>query len=166
MPPFRPNIRCLFAVKPFTWSNHHLICILIKPCCPPTKRTICNNVMFPHPSHVTSFWDPVKGMKHYLITVTLFYLEQSVQSVSLVAQSCPTLCKPMDCSMPVLSVHHQLLEFTQTHVHWVSDAIQPSHPLLSPSLPAFNLSQLERTCYLSPISWSHIVQKSLSLTTS
>ena len=46
----------------------------------------------------------------------------------------------MDCSMPGLPVHHQLLEFTQTHVHWVSDAIQPSHPLWSPSPPAFNLS--------------------------
>ena len=60
---------------------------------------------------------------------------------SLVAQSCPTLCDPMNCSMPVLSVHHQLPEFTQTHVHWVDDAIQPSHPLSSPSPPALNLSQ-------------------------
>ena len=47
----------------------------------------------------------------------------------------------MDCSMPGLAVHHELLEFTQTHVHWVGDAIQPSHPLSSPSPPAFNLSQ-------------------------
>ena len=61
------------------------------------------------------------------------------QSVSSVAQSCPTVCNPMDCSTPGLPVHHQLPEFTQTHVHQVSDAIQPSHPLLSPS-PAFNLS--------------------------
>ena len=60
---------------------------------------------------------------------------------SSVAQSCPTLCDPMDCSMPGLPVHHQLLELTQTHVHWVGDAIQPSHPLSSPSPPAFNLSQ-------------------------
>ena len=60
---------------------------------------------------------------------------------SSVAQLCPTLCDPMDCSMPGLPVHHQLLEFTQTHVHWVGDAIQPSHPLSSPSSPAFNLSQ-------------------------
>ena len=56
-------------------------------------------------------------------------------------QSCLTLCNPMDCSTPDLPVHHQFLEFTQTHVHWVGDAIQPSHPLLSPSPPAFNLSQ-------------------------
>ena len=55
---------------------------------------------------------------------------------SSVTQSCPTLCDPMDCSTPGLPVHHQLPEFNQTHVHQVSDAIQPSHPLLSPSPPA------------------------------
>src|SRR5574337_159860 len=60
---------------------------------------------------------------------------------SSVAQSCPTLCDPMNCSMPGLPVHHQLPEFTQTHVHRVSDAIQPSHPLSSPSPPAPNPSQ-------------------------
>ena len=53
-----------------------------------------------------------------------------------VAQSCPTLCDPMNRSMPGLPVHHQLLEFTQTHMHRVSDAIQPSHPLSSPSPPS------------------------------
>ena len=57
---------------------------------------------------------------------------------SSVAQSCPTLCNPMNRSTPGLPVHHQLPEFTQTHVHGVSDAIQPSHPLLSPSPPAPN----------------------------
>ena len=60
---------------------------------------------------------------------------------SLVAQSCPILCDPMNCSVPGLPVRHQLLEFTQTHVHWVGDAMQPSHPLSSPSSPALNLSQ-------------------------
>ena len=60
---------------------------------------------------------------------------------SSVPQSCPTLCDPMDCSMPGLPVHHQLPEFTQAHVYWVGDAIQPSHPLLAPSPPTFNLSQ-------------------------
>ena len=60
---------------------------------------------------------------------------------SSVAQSCLTLCDPMDCSTPGLPVHHQPLEFTPTHVHQVGDAIKPSHPLLSPSPPAFNLSQ-------------------------
>ena len=68
------------------------------------------------------------------------YKYTSVQFNS-VTQSCPTLCDPIDCITPGLPVHHQLLEFTQTHVHWVSDAIQPSHPLSSPSLPTFSLSQ-------------------------
>ena len=61
--------------------------------------------------------------------------------VSSVAESCPIFCNPMDCSTPSLPVLHQLLESTQTHVHWVGDAIQPSHPLSSPSPPDFNLSQ-------------------------
>ena len=60
---------------------------------------------------------------------------------SSVAQSCPTLGDPMNCSTPGLPVHHQLPELTQTHVHRVSDAIQPSHPLSSPSPPAPNPSQ-------------------------
>ena len=67
-------------------------------------------------------------------------LKTSVQ-FSSVAQLCLTLCNPMNCSTPGLSVHHQLLEFTQTHVHRVSDAIQPFHPLSSPSPPAPNPSQ-------------------------
>ena len=60
---------------------------------------------------------------------------------SSVAQSCLTLCDSMDCSTPGFPVHHQLLELTQTHIHWVGDAIQPSHPVSSPSPPTFNLSQ-------------------------
>ena len=60
---------------------------------------------------------------------------------SSVAQSCPTLCNSMNHSMPGLPIHHQLPEIIQTHAHWVSDAIQPSHPLSSPSPPALSLSQ-------------------------
>ena len=68
-------------------------------------------------------------------------LNSSFSKFSSFAQSCLTLCDPMDSSMPGLPVHQQLPEFTQIHVHWVGDAkIQPSHPLLSPS-PALNLSQ-------------------------
>ena len=79
--------------------------------------------------------------KHFLETL-FFCRKKKVFSVfSSVAQSCPTLCNPMNRSTPGLPVHHQLLEFTHTHVHWVGDAIQPSHPLLSPSPPALNLSQ-------------------------
>ena len=65
----------------------------------------------------------------------MFIVHQSVQ-FSLVAQSCPTLCNPMKRSTPSLPVHHQLPEFTQTHVHRVGDATQPSNPLPSPSTPA------------------------------
>ena len=83
---------------------------------------------------VTSSCKGWRVMSGYLSVATV-----SVQ-FSSVTQPCPTFCNPMDCSMPGLPVHHQLPEFTQTHVHWVDDAIQPSHPLSSPS-PAFNLSQ-------------------------
>ena len=65
----------------------------------------------------------------------------SLPQFSSVAQSCVTLRDPMDCSTPGLPVHHRLPEFTQTHIHWVGDAIQPFHPLSSPSPPTFNLSQ-------------------------
>ena len=64
-----------------------------------------------------------------------------VLQFSSVAQSCPTLCDPMNCSTPGLPVHHKLPEFTQTHAHRVGDAIQPSHPLWSPSPHAPKLSQ-------------------------
>ena len=83
----------------------------------------------------------------YLIIITVVkksqHLRRYFSSVqfSSVAQSCPTLCDPMNCSTPGLPVHHQLPEFTQTHIHPVSDAIQPSHPLSSPSPPAPNPSQ-------------------------
>ena len=69
---------------------------------------------------------------------------------SSVAKSYLTLCNPMNCSMPGFPVLHYLLELAQTHVHWVSDAIQPSHPLLSPSPPALNLSQ--------HLFWQNVVQ--------
>ena len=67
--------------------------------------------------------------------------EQTAKLFSSVAQSCLTLCNPMDCSTRGLPVHHQLPEFTQTHVHQVGDAIQTSHPLSSPSPPVLNISQ-------------------------
>ena len=67
-------------------------------------------------------------------TTWISNMHSSVQ-FSSVAQSCPTFCNPMDCSTPDFPVHHKLTEFTQTHVHWVGDAIQPCHPLSSPSLP-------------------------------
>ena len=80
---------------------------------------------------------------------------------SSVAQFCPTLSDPMNCSTPGLPVHHQLPESTQTHVHWVGDAIQPSYPLSSPSPPAFNLSQHQG--FFKWVSASHQVAKVLEL---
>ena len=71
----------------------------------------------------------------------IFYgLKNQLVQFSSVAQSCPTLCDPMNCSTPGLPLHHQLPESTQTHTHRIRDAIQPSHPLLSPSPPAPNPS--------------------------
>ena len=75
------------------------------------------------------------------MTFLKLYITFSSVQFSSVTQSCPTLCDPMNCSTPGLPVHHQLPEFTQTHIHQVSDAIQTSHPLLSPSPPAPNPSQ-------------------------
>ena len=82
---------------------------------------------------IASFTNIFSHSKGYLFV--LFMVSFAVQKLlsliqfSSVAQSCPTLCDPMECSTPGLPVHHQLLEFTQTRVHWVGDAIQPSHPL-------------------------------------
>ena len=81
------------------------------------------------------------GKSHILINLTEFLNRHAVQ-FSSVAQSCPTPCDPMNHSRPGLPVHHQFPEFTQTHIHRVSDAIQPSHPLSSPSPLAPNPSQL------------------------
>ena len=82
-------------------------------------------------------------MKICLHNNSLYYSYNLSVSIifSSVAQSCPTLCNPMGCSMPGFPVHHQLPELAQTHVHWFSDAIQLFHPLSSPSPPVFNFSQ-------------------------
>ena len=84
----------------------------------------------------------VRGITKSRTQLSDFHFKIYIASIqfSSVTQSCPTLCSPMNCSMPGLHVHHQLLEFTQTLVHRVSGTIQPLHPLLSPSPPAFNLS--------------------------
>ena len=78
--------------------------------------------------------------RHKELDTTECTCMHSVQ-FSSVAQSCLTLCDPMNHSAPGLPVHHQLPEFTQTHIHWVGDATQPSHPLSSASPPAPNPSQ-------------------------
>ena len=76
-------------------------------------------------------------------------LNVSVQFSSLI-QSCQTPCDPMDCSTPGFPVHHPLMELTQTHVHWVGDAIQPSHPLSSPSFSCLQSFQASRSFLVNP----------------
>ena len=99
-----------------------------------------------------------RGNIHQFTIMSVFHSRESVL-FSSVTQLCPTLWDPIDCSMPGLPVHHQLLEFTQTHVHWLSDAIQPSHPLSSPSPSALNLSQHQG--HFKWVSCSHQVAKVL-----
>ena len=116
--------------------------------------TLCNPV---DPTRLHHPWDsPGKntGVGCYFLLQCL-----KVKSESEVTQSCPTLCDPMDGSTPGLPVHHQPLEPTQTHVHRVGDAIQPSHPLSSPSPPALNLSQHQGL--FQWVSSSHQVAKGL-----
>ena len=84
----------------------------------------------------------IEGQLLYnIVLVSDIHQHESAIQFSSVTQSCPTLCDPMNRSTPGLPVHHQLLEFTQTHIHRVGDAIQPSHPLSSPSPSAPNPSQ-------------------------
>ena len=89
----------------------------------------------------------------FLNVIYAWHLVATSVQFSSVTQSCPTLCDPMNRSMPGLSVHHQLLEFTQTHIHRVSDAIQPSHPLLSPSSPAPNPSHHQTLLQSQLFTW-------------
>ena len=100
---------------------------------------------------------------YYLLIFTIFpsslKLSKLDLCISLVSQSCLTLCDPVDFSTPGFPVHHQVPELAQTHVHQVSDAIQPSHPLSSPSTPAFNLSQPQGL--FKRVSSSHQVAKVL-----
>ena len=89
--------------------------------------------VFPIPVLQSLFW--------WAFRLLIVLMELCMYSVQISCSICLTLCNTMNHSMPGLPVHHQLPEFTQTYVHWVGDAIQPSHPLSSPSPPALNLSQ-------------------------
>ena len=117
------SLLTLMAIESVIPSNHLILCrsLLLPPSVIPSIRVFSSELAL----HIR--WP--KELQH-----------QSIQ-FSLVTQSCPTLCDPMDRSTPGLPVHHQLPELTQTHVHRVGDAIQPSHPLSFPSPPTFNLSQ-------------------------
>ena len=117
------------------------------------KRALCHTTKVAPPSwsNVLVRTKLTKYLSHYLWWFSVQF--------SSVAQLCPTLCDPMNRSTPGLPVHHKLPEFTQTHVHWVSDAIQPSHPLASPSPPALNPSQHQSL--FQWVSSSHEVPKVL-----
>ena len=115
-----------------------------------TKTKHCIKKVFPflleNPwplSYSRGPWTSYRPTQELTVSVPFLFVVQCLPVIlilgfSSVAQSCLTLCDPMNCSMPGLPVHHQLPEFTQTHIHWVGDAIQPSHPLFSPSPPAPN----------------------------
>ena len=109
---------------------------------------------------IFSCWDSYSGLLIGLPASTL-RLFQTINFCCSVAQLCLTLCDPMGCITPGLPVHHQLPELAQTHVHWVRDTIQPSHPLSSPSPPALNISQHQGL--FQWVSSSHQVAKGLEL---
>jgi len=116
---------------------------------PPTAENPCRRPSFHWGLGLHALWSTVKNYVFKLCFIQF----------SPAAQSCPTLCDPMDRSTTGLPVHHQLPEFTQTHAHRVSDAIQPSHPLPSPSPPAFDFCQHQGL--FQRISSSHQVTKGL-----
>ena len=122
----------LMSIESVMPSNHPIFCqhLLF---CPQSVPTVGSFPM----SHLFESGGQSTGASTF---ASVLPMNISVQ-FSSVAQSCPTLCAPMNCSTPGLPVHHQLPEFTQTHVHQLRDAIQPSHPLSSPSPPASNPSQ-------------------------
>ena len=123
-------MQCIFIM-------HHWVNGLV-----PLHQTYCTMQKIPFSPRGVPLQKKKKVTRKWLLTTEVQF--------SSVAQSCLILCDPMDCSTPGLPVHHPA--FTQTHVHWVGDAIQPSHPLSSPSPPVFNLSQhqglfqQQRTC--------------------
>ena len=115
-------------------------------------------------TYVLSF--PPTSLKQFLRAILSAACQAAVISsvqINSVTQLCLNLCDAMDCSMPGFPVHHQLPELTQTHVHWVGDAIQPTHPLLSPTPPVFNLSlhQGNESVLFKWVSSSHQVAEAL-----
>ena len=154
----------------FFCSKHYIICNILCITCPLCLRHCAeggqgNTFLAPKDLKCSRFMFSVLAfcIKLFVCNNSILYLDVHIHLNSSYrngfssVQSCPTLCDP--CSTPRLPVHHQLPEFTQIRVHWVGDAIQPSHPLLPPSPPAFNLSQHQD--FFIWISSSHQVAKVL-----
>ena len=136
-------------------SNHLILCHPLF-----LLHSVFPNIrVFPKELALHIRWPKVPINFFFFIKKEVLHIHNGI--FSSVAQLCPILCDPMDWSMPGLPVHHQLLELAQTHVHLVSDAIQPSHLLSSPSPPAFNLSQHQSL--FQWVSYSHQVAKVLEL---
>ena len=146
------RVLCSYFSPPYKSFKETLIFFLL-----PWHVYCCSSLMEEEPSgqgfennpcsHVHDPSSPLSRFPFSIVSLSLFSPYSLILcflhrvQFSSVAQSGLTLCDPMDCSTPGLPVYQQLPEFTQTHGHWVSDAILPSHPLPSPSPPAFNLSQ-------------------------
>ena len=131
-PAFPPGSWVWFLMLTQGWDPNHLHLLP-----PSTAATKTKSRDFPGGPVVKTPAANARGMGSSLVRE----LRSHMLQFSSVAQSYLSLCKPKECSMPGLPVHHQLPEVTQTHIHQVSDAIQPSHPLSSPSPPTFNLFQ-------------------------
>ena len=138
--PRAPALGALLHASNLCWSSISYMVIYMVQC---YSLISSHSHLLPHRPKVCSLHLCLFCCLAYRVIVTIFLNFIYMHSVqfSSVTQSCPTLCDPMNCSTPGLSVHHQLPEFIQTHVHWVGDAIQPSHPLSSPSPPAPSPSQ-------------------------
>ena len=126
-----PRVRSLVQEDPTCLRVTQPLCHSAEPTLL-NKRRLCNEKPQQEAAPLTETGEAQRKQKQSTLITPQF---------SSIAQSCLTLCDCMDCSTPGLPVHHQLLEFVQTHVHLVGDAIQPSHPLSSPSPPAPNPSQ-------------------------
>ena len=126
----------IHTVKGFGIVNKAEIDVFLELCC-----------FFDDPADVGSLIPGSSAFSNSSLNIWRFTVHVLLKpQFSSIAQSCPTLCDPMYRNTPGLPVHHQILEFTQTHIHRVSDAIQPSRPLSSPSPPALNLSQHQGLC--------------------
>ena len=142
---FRKQVMC--TLHTLIWSNALLSTYVCQALCFCKKIGLCDQLCFLNDLHITGFRNV--GIQPQALApralgagqIAQYLMQTIIHQIRSVAQFCLTLCDPMNCRTPGLPVHHQLLEFTQTHVHRVSDAIQPSHPLLSPSPSAPNPSQ-------------------------